>query len=49
MINGNKNCIVLFERTFKIICKMLLQIFHIKLNSWKILTDESEELSANLD
>jgi hypothetical protein len=34
-----KNFIVSFERTFKIISKMLLQIFHIKLYSWNILTE----------
>ena len=39
---------VSFERTFKIISKIFLQIFHIKLKSWNILT-ESNELSAILD
>jgi hypothetical protein len=40
--------IVSFERTFKIIYKILLQIFHILLDSSNILT-ESNKLFAILD
>jgi hypothetical protein len=45
---ATKNFIASFERTFKIISKILLYMFHILLDSWNILT-ESNELSAILD
>jgi hypothetical protein len=46
---ATKNFIVSFERTFKIISRILLQMFHIFLDSWNILTESNAELSAILD
>jgi hypothetical protein len=46
--SGNKKIYCLFERTLNIIYKILLQIFHILLDSWNISTEISE-LSAILD
>ena len=45
---ATKFFIFLFWKTFKIICKILLQIFYILLDSWNILT-KSNDLSAILD
>ena len=43
---ARKTFVVSFERTFKIICTILLQIFYILLGSSNILTQSNELMSC---